>query len=325
MDAGSRRRSSLALVAARPTAGRSSLALVAARPTGATRVRGVGERRLVVGAAIVRGARVLAARRTTPAEAAGRWELPGGKVEPGEQPADALEREIAEELGCEIEVTAWLGGTSAIGDHLELRVAVARLVDGEPEPHEHDRLTWVGADELDGPDGLDWMDADRPFLPELRARAAPAEPRPRRAAARCSSTRTTRPRCCAACAPTATTPSSSASAWPARTTTRTTPGRCSPTRPQLLVEMLVDEHDGWLDDDAGAPAPPPVAPLDLPTAPRRIKRPGAALLGSRPCPPPPRPPATSASCSCTPTPTTSRSARAPRWPSTPPRAAASPW
>lgn len=38
----------------------------------------------VVGAAIVRDGRVLAARRTFPAEAAGRWELPGGKVEPGE-------------------------------------------------------------------------------------------------------------------------------------------------------------------------------------------------------------------------------------------------
>ncbi|HIF64615.1 MAG TPA: NUDIX domain-containing protein, partial [candidate division UBP10 bacterium] len=151
--------------------------LVAARPTVATIVRGVGERRLVVGAAIVRGARVLAARRTTPPEAAGRWELPGGKVEPGEQPADALEREIAEELGCTIEVSAWLSGASVIDDHLELRVAVARIVDGDPEPHEHDRLTWVGVDGLDGPGGLDWMVADRPFLPELRhvLRAAETE------------------------------------------------------------------------------------------------------------------------------------------------------
>ncbi len=40
----------------------------------------------VVGAAIIRDGRVLAARRTFPAEAAGRWEFPGGKVEPGEIP-----------------------------------------------------------------------------------------------------------------------------------------------------------------------------------------------------------------------------------------------
>lgn len=42
--------------------------------------------------------------------------------------------------------------------------------------------------------------------------------------------------------------------------------------PQLMVELLVDEHDGWLDvEDAPGAAPAP-APLDLPAAPRRIKR-----------------------------------------------------
>ena len=57
---------------------------------------------LVVGAAVVRHGRVLATRRTHPPEAAGRWELPGGKVEPGEGPADAVVREVREELGCEV-------------------------------------------------------------------------------------------------------------------------------------------------------------------------------------------------------------------------------
>ena len=60
----------------------------------------------VVGAAIVRDGRVLAARRTAPPEAAGRWELPGGKVESGETPDAALVREVAEELGCTVAVTA---------------------------------------------------------------------------------------------------------------------------------------------------------------------------------------------------------------------------
>ena len=41
---------------------------------------------LVVGAAVVRHGRVLATRRTNPPEAAGMWEFPGGKVEPGEEP-----------------------------------------------------------------------------------------------------------------------------------------------------------------------------------------------------------------------------------------------
>ncbi|MFZ2502533.1 MAG: NUDIX domain-containing protein, partial [Nocardioides sp.] len=76
--------------------------------------------RLVVGAAIIRSGRVLAARRVAPAEAAGRWEFPGGKVEPGESPAEAVCREVAEELGCQVRVESWLTPTSAIGRGLVL-------------------------------------------------------------------------------------------------------------------------------------------------------------------------------------------------------------
>ena len=119
---------------------------------------------MVVGAAIVRDGRVLAARRTFPAEAAGRWELPGGKVEPGETPADALVREVAEELGCAIELTRWLPGEVAIGERHVLTVAVARLLDGEPDPREHDEVRWLAADELDE---VDWLEPDRPFLAHL--------------------------------------------------------------------------------------------------------------------------------------------------------------
>ncbi|HEU4811366.1 MAG TPA: (deoxy)nucleoside triphosphate pyrophosphohydrolase [Nocardioides sp.] len=120
----------------------------------------------VVGAAIVRDGRVLAARRTTPIEAAGRWEFPGGKVEPGERPEGALTREIVEELGCRVEVTGWLAGSAAIGTTHVLTVATARLVSGEPLPHEHDAVRWLGPDELDD---VDWLEPDRPFLPELRS------------------------------------------------------------------------------------------------------------------------------------------------------------
>ncbi len=124
----------------------------------------------VVGAAILRQGRVLAARRRYPDLAAGRWEFPGGKVEPGESPEAALAREIVEELGCTIEVTGWLDGSAPIGTTHVLTVAVARLVAGDPEPREHDAVRWLGADELHD---VDWLEPDRPFLAALRERMRP--------------------------------------------------------------------------------------------------------------------------------------------------------
>jgi 8-oxo-dGTP diphosphatase len=119
----------------------------------------------VVGAAILRDGRVLAARRTAPAAAAGRWEFPGGKVEPGEAREAALVREVVEELGCRVEVTGWLAGQVPIGESHILAVALAQLVDGEPDPVEHDVVRWLAASELGD---VDWLEADRPFLAELR-------------------------------------------------------------------------------------------------------------------------------------------------------------
>lgn len=123
---------------------------------------------LVVGAAVVRHGTLLAARRTHPPETAGRWELPGGKVEPGEDPGDAVVREVAEELGCAVVVRRWLDAEVEIRPGLVLRAAECRLVDdrsGGPVAAEHDRLTWLGPEELGD---VDWLEPDRPFLPALR-------------------------------------------------------------------------------------------------------------------------------------------------------------
>jgi len=118
----------------------------------------------VVGAAIVRDGRVLAARRTEPASVAGRWEFPGGKVEPGETEDDSLAREIQEELGLRIRVERWFAGAEEIGDRYLLKVAVATIEAGEPVPAEHDQIRWLAAAELGD---VDWLDADLPFLTEL--------------------------------------------------------------------------------------------------------------------------------------------------------------
>ncbi len=98
---------------------------------------------------------------------AGRWELPGGKVEPDETPDAALVREVAEELGVDVVVTGWLDGASPIADTHELRVATCTVAGWTPYPTEHDRLRWLRADELDD---VDWLEPDRPFLAQLTER-----------------------------------------------------------------------------------------------------------------------------------------------------------
>ena len=127
--------------------------------------------REVVGVAVLEAGRVLAARRAFPSSLAGLWEFPGGKVEPGEDPSATAVREVAEELGCGIEVSGWLDGESSIPASsdvggLSLRVATARLVEGDPVPGEHDAVRWLRPDQLDT---VSWAEADVPFLAGVAA------------------------------------------------------------------------------------------------------------------------------------------------------------
>lgn len=120
---------------------------------------------MIVGAAVIRGGRVLACARAHPPDLVGRWEFPGGKVERGEAEQDALVRECAEELDVRIEVGDRLGVDVPIaGGRYLLKVWTARLVSGEPRPVEHAELRWLAAGELDT---VDWLPADAPLVKAL--------------------------------------------------------------------------------------------------------------------------------------------------------------
>lgn len=121
---------------------------------------------IVVGAAILDGDRLLAARRSEPAHLAGGWELPGGKVDPGETDEEALLRECREELGVEVRLLERVGGDWPMGSTATLRVWTAQIVDGEPQPLEdHSELRWLSREEWYD---VAWLAADLPVVHAVR-------------------------------------------------------------------------------------------------------------------------------------------------------------
>ncbi|MDQ1626503.1 MAG: 8-oxo-dGTP diphosphatase [Actinomycetota bacterium] len=121
---------------------------------------------IVVGAAILDGVRLLAARRSAPSALAGGWELPGGKVEPDEDDRAALVRECREELGVEVELGERVGDDWPMAGGAALRVWTATIVSGQPRPlEEHSQLRWLEPDEWFD---VAWLAADLPVVRALR-------------------------------------------------------------------------------------------------------------------------------------------------------------
>ena len=91
--------------------------------------------------------RVLLSQRPPGKALAGLWEFPGGKIEPGETPEEAVVRELAEELGIETKVACLAPLTFAShsyeGFHLLMPLFVCRRFWGTPEPKEGQTLKWV--------------------------------------------------------------------------------------------------------------------------------------------------------------------------------------
>lgn len=122
----------------------------------------------VVGAVIVRDGNILCAQRGLAGSLGGLWEFPGGKIEPGESPRDALVREIEEELRCEVVVGDEVTTTTYVYDFgtVTLTTFWCELVGGTPTLTEHADVRWLPPTELGN---IEWAPADVPAVEIIRA------------------------------------------------------------------------------------------------------------------------------------------------------------
>ena len=129
---------------------------------------------LVVAVALVdTDGRVLIAQRPEGKNMAGLWEFPGGKVEAGERPEDALIRELAEALGITVKEACLAPFTFASHTydsfHLLMPLYVCRRWEGTPQSRHHAALKWVRPKDLMSGIGKYPMPAaDIPLIPMLR-------------------------------------------------------------------------------------------------------------------------------------------------------------
>lgn len=115
---------------------------------------------------LLKGARVFIAKRKTTGRLPGKWEFPGGKVEPGETPEEGLQRELSEELDIEAIVGNRLGENVHRYEFGTVRLLFYRVYwdGGEISSKDHDEYAWAPLDELTS---YDFAPADRPFVTRL--------------------------------------------------------------------------------------------------------------------------------------------------------------
>lgn len=123
---------------------------------------------VVIAAVIERNGTILIARRRKGDVMEHKWELPGGKMEPGETPEACLCRELREEFGVEAEVGEFIGSSDYDDADLSIRLAVYRAchVSGEFSVLAHDEIRWVPPERLHR---YEFSPADRPIIRMLSA------------------------------------------------------------------------------------------------------------------------------------------------------------
>lgn len=117
----------------------------------------------VVAGAIIKNNKVFACQRGNKGKTAFKWEFPGGKIDPGETPQQALKRELKEELSIQVEVMELLTSIVDEYDDVILHIDTYRcvLIKGEPTLSEHVAMQWSNKSELDQ---LEFSPADKPTL-----------------------------------------------------------------------------------------------------------------------------------------------------------------
>ncbi len=123
----------------------------------------------VVAAFIVQNGKVLVCQRTKYQPMALKWEFPGGKIEPGEQPRDALRRELEEELGIDAIIgdeMVRLRHTYRNGGAVELRFFMVDGFQGEIENRIFKDVRWVGRKDLPK---YDFLEADAALVKDIAA------------------------------------------------------------------------------------------------------------------------------------------------------------
>lgn len=114
-----------------------------------------------------KGSLVLVGQRPEGHTLAGQWEFPGGKIELGEQPKEALQRELFEELGIKAEIgdlrMTWTHSYPEVG--ILLLFFEVQFWKGEPKPVHHTELRWVTFEELEK---LEIPEANRKLLPMIK-------------------------------------------------------------------------------------------------------------------------------------------------------------
>lgn len=121
----------------------------------------------VVAGAIIKDGKVFAAQRGASGKTAFKWEFPGGKINPGETPEQALARELVEELSINVKVHELI--YSVVDEYedviLHIDTYKCSLLSGEPTLSEHINMAWSDKNELDK---LNFSPADAPVLEKIK-------------------------------------------------------------------------------------------------------------------------------------------------------------